>query len=346
MNAEKQWPADGLEDVGLCPVCGSRQRKLLHDQLRDRVFFCAPGVWKLYRCASCGSGYLDPRPTMETIGLAYSNYFTHQSTYDYEAMSWLHRARRQLANGYRNHRFGSSEMPASKLGSMLLRLSPSRCALLDAQARHIPKASTAGATLLDVGCGNGDFMRFAQSAGWTVEGVDPDASAVKAARGQGLNVHQGDIQSLSGSHRYDGITLSHVIEHVHDPLAVLRACFQLLKPGGWIWLDTPNLDAQGYQSYGEHWRGLEPPRHLVLFTRNTLWNILGTTGFIDMQDLPARPLCKDIFAKSEAQSRGDDPEQLHKLGIADYLAATSADWRACKNPAIREFVTLRAWRPS
>src|SRR5690349_11892335 len=71
------WPEDGLEQLGHCPVCGSSARELVHCGLRDRVSFSAPGQWNLFRCAVCGSGYLDPRPNAETIGLAYANYYTH-----------------------------------------------------------------------------------------------------------------------------------------------------------------------------------------------------------------------------------------------------------------------------
>ena len=48
--------------------------------------------------------------------------------------------------------------------------------------------------------------------------------------------------------QFDAITLSHVIEHVHDPVEVIRACFNLLKSGGYIWLDTPNI-ASGFGSF-------------------------------------------------------------------------------------------------
>src|SRR3954451_11454477 len=71
------WPAGGLEAQSTCPACGSHDREPLHSDLRDRVFGAAPGDWSLVRCLACGSAYLDPRPTRDTIGIAYSSYFTH-----------------------------------------------------------------------------------------------------------------------------------------------------------------------------------------------------------------------------------------------------------------------------
>jgi len=70
MTTEK-WLLYGLEYINKCPVCHSTERNLLYEGLTDCVFFCAPGEWTLYRCQKCCSAYFDPRPTPDTIGLAY-----------------------------------------------------------------------------------------------------------------------------------------------------------------------------------------------------------------------------------------------------------------------------------
>ena len=58
--------------------------------LSDRLFG-APGLWTLYRCVGCHSGYLDPRPNSETISLAYEHYITHKSEQTFRRMlnRWL-----------------------------------------------------------------------------------------------------------------------------------------------------------------------------------------------------------------------------------------------------------------
>ncbi|MHB8570738.1 MAG: hypothetical protein ACYC97_11150, partial [Metallibacterium sp.] len=73
----RPWPQADLEFVPHCPVCGCAERRLLYKGLTDRVFCVADGAWDLYRCAQCASGYLDPRPTPESIGRAYAGYYTH-----------------------------------------------------------------------------------------------------------------------------------------------------------------------------------------------------------------------------------------------------------------------------
>lgn len=110
-----RWPDSGLENVPRCPVCGGSGRKLIHANLRDRVFGCAPGEWNLQQCNNCGSDYLDPRPTAATIGLAYSKYCTHNPTgaVDYATASWWRRFRIAQRNGYLNANYGYDLKPAA-----------------------------------------------------------------------------------------------------------------------------------------------------------------------------------------------------------------------------------------
>lgn len=342
----RTWPEDGLESVGRCPVCGSRLRTVLYEGLTDRVFFCAPGTWTLHRCGDCRSAYLDPRPTRDTIGLAYSRYFTHAAAGrdSVHGLSWMGRLRRAVGNGYLNHRYGTDFRPASPLGRFVVPVVPGKRAQLVALARNLP-AARPGAALLDVGCGNGDFLDFAHRAGWQVMGVEPDPLAVETARGRGLEVRPGGIEVLDGVRAaFDVITLSHVIEHVHEPLEMLRACYRLLKPGGFLWLETPNLDSLGHRVYGPAWRALEPPRHLVLFTWGSLERALEAAGFGCIEPQPHHPLCSHIFAASEAIARGRDPYRDARFSPGWRWRALLADRRARRQPEQREFITVKAWK--
>lgn len=342
----EDWPADGVEGVRGCPICGSGRRHLLYTGLTDRVFYCAPGRWNLYQCEKCHSAYLDPRPTLETIGLAYAEYFTHSSQMQdgHDNLSRFRRVRRALANGYRNYRFGANLQPANRLGVLAAMLLPTQRRIIDGEYRHLPKPQP-GARLLDVGCGNGTFLCLARLAGWNVVGVDFDPKAVETARNHGLDARQGSIDVLDpGKESFDGITLSHAIEHVHDPIRLLRQCHALLRPGGWIWLETPNIEAQGHQLYGSNWRGLEPPRHLVLFSRTSLLQALEQAGFQTAQDQPYRPLCAGIFAASESIANGGSGWGAMHLSNEGRRAVKAAERKARKDPAVREFITIKAWK--
>lgn len=338
------WPESGLERVEFCPVCGLKRRRIFYDQLTDRVFFCAPGTWSFWECANCGSAFLDPRPTPETIHIAYETYFTHSGQWRKPAvtLSLPRRFLRSLANGYFNRRFGTSFLPDRPLGQVLIHLLPFIRNTKDYVGRHLPKPWP-GARLLDIGCGNGIFLEFAQFAGWQTTGIEMDSKAVAECRKRNLNVKQGGIE-LFGTERerFDVITLAHIIEHVHNPLGLLRACHRLLKSGGWLWIETPNIRSEGHRRYGHHWRGLEPPRHLVLFNRTSLYQILMRNGFHRVQDLPWRPTCRRIFAASDAIARGKNPYLQAEKNFKITWLAFRTELRERLDPDCREVITLKA----
>jgi SAM-dependent methyltransferase len=306
-RTDGEWPAGGFETVSACPVCGCGKRRVLYAGLRDRAFRAAPGSWTLVRCQDCRSAYLDPRPTPETIELAYRSYYTHGPT---TLAPPVGRLRQGLANDYRRARWGYAQGPAIPGGRVIPRVAPSRAALVDREIRHLP--ATPGGRLLDVGCGSGAFLAQMTALGWRAEGVDPDPAAVASASEAGLSVTQGTLADLDpGEHgnSFDAVTLSHVIEHLHDPAENLRRISVLLRPGGRVWIATPNLEALGLRRFGRDWLGLDPPRHLVLFTRASLERLLRNTGFEPLPPPPASPHALQMFSQSAAIGEGRLPDE-------------------------------------
>lgn len=277
------WPSEGLQNVDRCPVCGAPDREILLNGLVDVLFSVANGRWNLQQCARCWCAYLDPRPDRETIGQAYGSYYTHVTGAGKERLDTrsgpLRTLQTALANGYLNHRFGTQRYPASGWGRVAAAMLPRKREQLDAQFRFLPRAKP-GQRLLDVGCGNGDFLELAVEMGWEVVGLEPDPLAVVAARARGFNVIEGQIETVVGmALRFDAITVSHVIEHVHDPAAFLASANTLLPQGGALYVDTPNILSVGAEAFGPSWRGLEPPRHLVIFNLPALRELLDKVGF-------------------------------------------------------------------
>jgi len=342
----KPWPSEGLETVGNCPVCSDSRRSLLYADLVDTVFRVAPGTWQLWQCAGCGSAYLDPRPSEASIHIAYGTYFTHiqpvpPAQAAYESLNVFRKLRRRLLNGYTNWRYSTQVQPTSPLGVVAAYAVPAERRIIDSRYRHLPRLPLGGGKVLDVGCGSGSFLRLAQSCGWEVAGVDPDPKA--SAGGQGFPVYQGGVEYFDGQRNlFDVITLGHVIEHVHDPIDTLRRCHALLKPGGQIWLETPNIDALGHARFRRHWRGLEPPRHLILFNRRSVEMILNRAGFQRGQDRPRNSPCPTTFQASRALELGlpypSDLPSLSELRRAAWRAAFLAELV----PSRREFLVVTA----
>jgi hypothetical protein len=146
------WPAEDLEAVEYCPVCGGVDRTMLYRDLADGRFG-APGSWVLHRCLGCGSAYLDPRPTADAIGRAYRSYHTHEPLDEpVPARSVARRLKRALQNGYLNAWYKFDRHPAASWGRYAVTLLPSIRLRYDRMARHLPIEGR-GAGLLDVGCG-------------------------------------------------------------------------------------------------------------------------------------------------------------------------------------------------
>lgn len=209
----------------------------------------------------------------------------------------------------------------------------------------MPKCPAVGGTLLDVGCGSGAFLRTAQSCGWKVTGIDPDPEAVANCGGEGFNVLQGGIEQLAEMENlFDVITLNHVIEHVHDPVSTLQACHRLLKPNGQLWLATPNIGSLGHRQYGRDWRGIEPPRHLVLFNATSLRLALERARFKKIVNKTGSSPLQSMTKASEAIRRGISIEQDVPLSAAQNRMVFFGRMRQALFPRTREFLTVTAFK--
>jgi 2-polyprenyl-3-methyl-5-hydroxy-6-metoxy-1,4-benzoquinol methylase len=200
--------------------------------------------------------------------------------------------------------------------------------------------------LLDVGFGNGGFLKIAAEMGWQAEGIDFDPKAVEVARARGLSVKCASVSELALlGEQYDVITISHVIEHVHDPIDVLKNLHRLLKPGGCLWLDTPNLESFGAKRFGSNWASLDPPRHLTLFTPAAIRASLGRAGFADIQQHWHGMVLFSIYAESEVITRGGCAlDARHQ--VMPSLAAIIAELKEMVFPSRREYLTLTARKPT
>ena len=294
----------------------------------------------------CIRDSLNPRPDRSSIHKAYGTYYTHESTDNnqkpVEELSKLRKIRRMLVNGYYNYHHGTRRAPANVLGAWLLFLYPRFRKTLKAQFRYLPKPE-AGQSLLDIGCGNGNFLSLAAEVGWKVSGVDPDPKALNIARSHGYEVFQGGIEQLHGSNElFDVITMNHVIEHVHDPVDFVRSAYRLLKPGGILFIDTPNIESTGAKIYGKNWRGLEAPRHLVLFSKIGLSDILTNNGFSRVSFFPRQEVRKDIALKSFRIKLGKSPYDNTVRRLPPLLFLRNILPRA---PYREEFLTVLARKP-
>lgn len=267
-----------------CFLCGT-PGEVLYSGMRDRNY-AAPGVWSERKCPKpeCGLIWLDPQPTEEDIGKAYQTYYTHNQPAP--VASWISNAVYGVWRSYLGVRLGYQKGvgPAwCKIFSPLALLHPGGPDELDSAAMYL-RAPTSPARVLDVGCGSGVMLARMQLLGWEVAGVEVDPGGVAAARARGVQVQQGQLADARfPDNHFDAVHSAHVIEHVHDPVALLRECFRILKPGGKLVIITPNTASFGHNYYGSAWLNLDPPRHLILFNQQTLRAAAEKQGFVVQQ---------------------------------------------------------------
>ena len=260
---------DGIrvEGVAACPLCGGEGR-VLYTGFRDR-YWDAPGTWSFRRCMACRHLWLDPRPIPEDIGRLYASYFTHAPTAPLPFRGdsfWAVATRGVLAAlGYR----GLARNAMERWFGRTLRFVPP---LWDECKRAIRSIEGPPRGLLvDIGCGNGWYLELMRDLGWAVQGLEPDPVGANLARRRGLDVVERPIEdAVFPDDAFDVITMSHVIEHVIDPVRVLSIARRILRKGGVLLIMTPNAGSWGHRKFGPAWFHLDPPRHLHLFTSANL----------------------------------------------------------------------------
>lgn len=274
---EPEWDAADLERAERCPACDGSKLVPALDGLAD-MEEGVPGLWSMVECCECRSLILDPRPGPEAISKAYRSYYTHQPPDAENAVLEGGGPTKSIAKAYIARRYGLGKGGSLLLYLLALLMWPLR-QQLDYYLRHLPGRH---GRLLDIGCGNGGFLQRARWVGWSVVGVEPDVNAAKvASEATGAEIHA-SISAITAE-RFDVITMSHVIEHLHQPVDMLQQCHQLLRPGGRIWIATPNIAGLGRRLYGEAWQALEVPRHLVMPTVKALSAMLTAAGFDEVR---------------------------------------------------------------
>lgn len=240
-----------------CPLCASPSR---YDFSGRNVLLPNDAKrYDYYRCDACGVFFLHPMPDATTLEELYpESYVEPDDLQRRKSAGPIKRARLRLHHGYRHLHVS----PFAIFFAWLTGPFRSRDRSID---------FVAGGRLLDIGCGNGRFLRTMRDLGWEVQGVETNTQSAEFCRGTQLAVHNGDLASAkypSGS--FDVVTLRHVIEHIPAPQAFMAELARILKPGGCLVVETPNFSSLGWALFGPRWYATGIPYHVVLFSPDNL----------------------------------------------------------------------------
>ena len=147
---------------------------------------------------------------------------------------------------------------------------------VDGWLRRLPPTGLA----LEVGAGTGWMLRALRERGWRALGNERSLEAALAARAAaGVPIFVGDLGAVRPAPALDLVIMFHVLEHLANPLAELRAVARRLRSGGVLVLGLPNIASWQARLSGRHWMHLDVPRHLCHFTPDSIERALAVSGY-------------------------------------------------------------------
>lgn len=230
-----------------CRLCGEKNSIVEMMNIRDWEFG-AGDVYEYRKCVKCNQIQLHPFPTLDVLKAAYpDDYCAYVS--NAKGRGFLYNLLYKIVN-YNRHK---------------------------SLQKIIPK----NAKLLDVGCGNGQFLSELCSLGATqLYGVDFNKKAIELARSKGIEGYEGVFLDYPHeSNSFDVIFMNHYIEHVLEPKEELTKAYNLLKSGGYIVGELPNFSSLDRYIFGRFWGGNHVPRHTFQYNKTQLENLLKSVGF-------------------------------------------------------------------
>lgn len=259
-----------VENVN-CPLCGGSDTEPLLDGAD--LLHNIPGRFGVDKCGRCGFAFTNPRPDAESIARFYPPDYAPRQPKAYRPAGFKHTVRRAILTefmGYPGRRSLFRRLVLWPLYIVWRRLPKSL---------YWPRFFGKG-RILDVGCGAGRLLWKLSLESWSVKGMDVSRQASKSAKQYcGIDVLVGTYpHEHFPAESFEVVTLWSSLEHVADPVGVLRSAAAVLVPGGVLIAGVPNFGSFGAKFFRDRWFPLDLPRHLNHFTVETLSTALKRAG--------------------------------------------------------------------
>lgn len=229
-----------------CPVCNNPINKIKFSVFDDRYGY--PGRFQLYHCRACRHYFLEHSFTTGDLTELYTTYYPRSEI---------------SVDQYAPHR---------ETRGFGVWIKGSRSSAF----RWVPQ----NVRVLDIGCGFGQSLGYHQARGCEAHGVETDRNALRIAEAHGLNIRIGAFSASDYPEAYfDYVTMDQVVEHLIDPVTVLKGIYRILKPGGTLVLSTPNAGGWGARVFRRRWINWHAPYHLHYFTSRSLKAAVHAAGF-------------------------------------------------------------------
>lgn len=294
-----------------CPLCGRVDERVVRLSFVGTLFGTR---WEgaIARC-ECGLLLSDPCPERGVLGQFYENavYYTHSRRSTLRTRARLFRACLAVAPVLR---YVAQTIEANtNMRRRALRLAACEFGW------------DPGLTYLDFGCGDGTTtLALARVLRMRATGVEPDGRARAVAEAAGNRVVE-DLTALNEGERFDRVMLSHVLEHVWEPVHVLDRLRRLLSDSGRMLVRVPNADSWQAEAFGSAWIGWDLPRHLWHFTPSTLERAVVAAGFriARLRTVECRHTAEESERMNAATVTGPwpSPRELERSGRGSEVVA-------------------------
>lgn len=233
-----------------CNLCGSTNSRMIAQGL-DFEYRTVNDSFTFVQCKDCNLVYLNPRPASTELGVIYPP-------------------------DYGPYHFDEVLPPL---------INKIRMAVQRQKVTALKRYAHPAAVIWDVGCGGGFFLECMRAIGspeWKLAGVDVSQAAIDKIRDKGFAGYAGRFEELTVEHgAVDVIVLNQVIEHLEDPAGVVKKAGELLRHGGFLFIETPSVEGWDARIFrARYWGGWHFPRHWTLFTQHTLGKLLEAEGFV------------------------------------------------------------------
>jgi len=253
----------------LCPICSSKDSSMYMTEVKDILYKCK-GEWDLVRCSSCNVIYTSPPLKNEELNQYYPSTYSSYNVVNKKRNIFARLVRNILMFPY-IIRFGFPDRRVRPYGQK---------------------------KLLEIGCGSGVYLYSMSSLGWKCWGIDISVNAIEKSKTlvPSAHIEQTFLENFETDELFTMVSISHVLEHIPEPVAAIRRIYKLLEPGGIIEIEVPNIGSFEAKLFGRKWKGLDVPRHITHFTSETITKILRSNGFSEIAIKPA------MFSSSISES--------------------------------------------
>lgn len=234
-----------MTEIDACPICGN---SAFSPVVSCQDYTVSHETFQVVKCNSCSLLITNPRPDAADLPAYYQStaYISHQRKAQ-SVMDRIYLTARQFTLKWKH-------------------------SLINKYAANRPL------TLLDYGCGTGEFVRFTRSNNWQSIGYEPSSEARTHAATEIQRYIYASIKEITSNAPYSVITLWHVLEHIEELNDTITLLKNVAAPEATIFIAVPNHNSKDAKHYQQHWAAYDVPRHLWHFSVESMKTLLTSHG--------------------------------------------------------------------